>query len=70
MALNATTLANLIKSEIQSRTNPGSTPPEPLTLDEFCTAVANAVVSHITSNAQVTVTGVTTGAGSATGTVS
>jgi hypothetical protein len=70
--LNASQLATLIKTNIQAQFNITE---EPI-LQQFCDAVAQAVVQHITASALVNTTGVVTsgaGAGGAvtsTGTVS
>jgi hypothetical protein len=67
MALNPASLGSLIKSEIIAVYG---APDDDQRLTNFCNAVANAVVSHITANAIVTVTGVATGGNIAQGTIS
>lgn len=52
MALNATTLAAAIKAKLLA--DCGAVDDTPL--DEFCDAIAEAVVDHITANAVVSVT--------------
>lgn len=76
MALNATTLATNLKSEISSQLQGVFTITDTSVLDKFAqalsTAIANKVVAHIQSAALVTGT-VTSGPGSGgavTGTVS
>jgi len=51
MALNATTLANAIKAALLA--NPATGAQNNAALDATCTAIATAVVSHITSSAVV-----------------
>jgi len=70
MALNATVLANLIKANVQAISDfpqPGVSPI--FSDDRVLLAFASAIVTHITGNALVTVTGVDPGVGTANGTV-
>lgn len=69
MALNATTLAALIKANILA--NPAIGGQAGAALDGLCSAIAAAVVTHIQSVAAVTVvTACPAGAGTGAGTVS
>lgn len=68
MALNATTLATLMRANLLAAPASGATDNAALTA--MCTAIASAVVAHIQSSAALTV--VTTcpaGPGTGTGTV-
>jgi ribose 5-phosphate isomerase RpiB len=73
MALSKSTLSALIKSKIEAKKG---TADDQQQLIDFCDAIADAVVSHVTAAAVVTSTGIVTsgtgagGAVTATGTVS
>jgi hypothetical protein len=67
MALSESSLSGKIKSEIESLYG---TADDSQKLQDFCDALAAAIVDEITNNAEVTVTGVTSGPSSATGTIS
>lgn len=66
MALDATRLSGALQSAIGAIIEIGNEDQ----LEAFCDAVAESVVDEITNNAEVSVTGVETGAGTASGTVS
>jgi len=66
MPLSESSLANRIKSEIQGVYG---TPLDASKLNQFCAALAKAIVDELKANAKVTVVGVTPGGGSATGTI-
>lgn len=68
MALNAATLATLMRANLLAAPASGATDNPALTA--MCTAIANAVVTHITTSAELTVeTACPAGAGTGTGTV-
>jgi hypothetical protein len=62
MALNATTLAALIKANLAAEPSTGFKADDP-GADPFCEAIAAAVVQHILSSAVVNVSGVIAGTG-------
>lgn len=68
MALSASILSGLINSNIQAI--PGINITDAAELDRFCDAIAEAIVTHIQSAAQVSVlvTAVQPGVGTAPGT--
>lgn len=72
MALNAESLASGIRAKVVSK-NPEFDPKIGDDMDWLFAAIAEAVVEHVTANAQVSVTGVSgatacpAGAGTATG---
>ena len=74
MALSKATLSQLIQDKIIA--GEGSSPEDAATLSKFADALADAIVTHITADAEVVVTsvgGVTTGLGTSgpgTGTIS
>lgn len=69
MAMSNTALSALIKNKIESKMG---TPPIEAKLQDFCDALAEAIVEHITGNAVVTAAGADPQGGtvSSTGTVS
>lgn len=60
-------LSAAIKAQILAR--PAINAVDGDALDDLCDAIAAAVVTHITANAVLAVTGVTPGGGAATGTI-
>jgi len=68
MALNATTLKGLIKTNLLADPDAGAVDND--ALDALCAAVASAVVTHITTAGVIaTVTVCPAGAGTGTGTI-
>jgi len=64
MALTQSSLASRIQSEIQAIYG---APSDAGKLQQFCTALAKAIVDELKANAEVTVLGVTPGGSSAVG---
>jgi hypothetical protein len=67
MALNATTLASAIKAALLA--DPNTLAQNNASLDAVCTAIAGAVVTHITTNAVVPALGLIAPPGTAGGPV-
>jgi hypothetical protein len=68
MALSESSLASRITAEVEAKK--GAPPDDPEQLQQMAQAIAKAIVDEIKANAVVTVSGVQSGGGSATGTIS
>lgn len=67
MSMTGPGLAAVIKSEVIAEYGP---PDDESKLDNFANALGQAIVEYIQANAVVTVTGVSSGGSSASGTIS
>lgn len=70
MAMNGDTLGAAIWTKIKTRTGVTYTPEQDALGLAFWKDIAGEIVNHVKNQAAVTVTGVTTGGGTAPGTVS